>query len=278
MQLEQALEQLGLSEKEAKVYLSALELGSANIQMLTDKADIKRSTVNEMIKSLQAKGLILESIKGKRRIFVAAEPERLKQSIKEKEQILSQIIPELKSLNNANLVKPKITYYEGKKGLQEIYLIALEAKNKKADWVSPIQSVFETVGENFLNEYVEKKKKIGYWIRSIHIVRRQVETYKYLNPKTFKETLRDVRFSPEEMDIPNTIGIWDNKVAIISTQKEGFGLIVESADYVKSMKVFYELLWNVSKTWEQMNSSDQNKNVGSEEDEDNKEDDYWSKK
>jgi len=150
-------------------------------------------------------------------------------------------------------VKPKIRYYEGRDGLREIYLKALKAKNKKADWVSPIQSVIDTVGEDFLEEYIETKKKMNYRIRSIHITEQQVETYKYLDPRTFEKTLRKVRFTPKGINIPNAIVIWDNKVAIMSSRKEGFGFIIESEDYVQSMKTFYELLWHISKSWGEMN-------------------------
>jgi len=272
MGLENDLKLIGLEEKEAKVYLSALELGPTNIQNLTEKSNIKRSTVYEMLKSLEEKGLISETSKGKRRLFVAAEPETLKKSIKEKEQLLNQILPELRSITNVGFVKPKITYYEGREGLRKVYMTALEARGKKADWVSPMQSVIDNVGEDWMNEYIETKKRMGYWIRSIHISSRQYPTYKYIDPKTFEETLRKVRFSPQGLDIPSPIGIWDDKVAILSTKKEGYGFIIESKDYVQTMKVFYELLWSASKTWEQMNFEKNN----SEEKEDEKEDDYWS--
>jgi sugar-specific transcriptional regulator TrmB len=219
---------------------------------LAQKSGIKRSTVYEMLKNLEPIGLITESIKGKRKIYIAAEPEKLKRSIKEKEHLLNQILPELRSLDNTGTAKPKITYYEGRDGLRQIYNLALETTTKKVDWVSPIRSIMETVGEKFLEEHIEKRAKEKYWVRSIQITEQQVDTYKYLDPTTFDKTYRKVRFSPPGMDIPNTFGIWDNKVAIISTRKEGFGLIIESEDLVRTMRVFYELLWSASKTWQEL--------------------------
>jgi HTH-type transcriptional regulator, sugar sensing transcriptional regulator len=252
MRLENELIQIGLSEKEAKVYLAALELGPTNIQNVTKKSGIKRSTVYEMIKNLQLTGLISETVKGKRLEYIASEPEKLKKNIAEKETLLKEILPELKSLNNTGFVKPKITYYEGRDGLRQIYNLALETKTKKVAWVSPIRSIYETVGEKFLEEHIEKRAKDKYWIRSIQITDQQVDTYKYLNPATFDATFRRVKFSPPGMDIQNTIGIWDDKVAVISSRKEGFGFIIESEDYKNTMLSFYELLWGISKTYEQL--------------------------
>ncbi len=284
MSLEQDLQSIGLEEKEAKIYLAALELGPTNIQDLAEKAGIKRSTVYEILKKLEPMGLITESIKGKRKIYIASEPEKLKKNIKEKEQLLSHILPELRSLNNIGNIKPKITYYEGRDGLRQIYNLALETATKKVDWVSPIRPVMDTVGEKFLEEYIEKRAKEKYWIRSIQITEQQVDTYKYLNPTTFDKTYRRVKFSPPGLDISNTMAIWDNKVAVISTRKEGFGFIIESIDYTRSMKVFYNLLWSISKSWGDMNfgyksnyeyKESEKKNIDIENWQKEEDDHYW---
>ena len=66
-----------------------------------------------------------------------------------------------------------------------------------------------------------------------------------------------MRYSPDTIKIPSTIGIWDNKVAVISSKKEGFGFVIESQDYADSMHELYELLWAVSKTWNQLHAEDE---------------------
>lgn len=256
--LKNELENIGLTDKEARVYLACLELGPTNIQNIVNKGSLKRSTVYEILESLKAKGLMQITTKGKRKQYLAAEPENLLRTIKEKEQTLKEIMPMLKSLNNVGFTKPKITYYEGIEGVREIYLEALKSSTHDADWISPMANVLETSGEDWMAKYVELKKKSNYWIRSIHISSNIKEDYKYQDPKTFKETLRNVRYSPDKIKIPSTIGIWDNKVAVISSKKEGFGFIIESQDYADSMHELYELFWAVSKTWEQLYEEDEN--------------------
>lgn len=260
MLLENELKHIGLNEKEAKVYLAALELGPTNIQNLTKKSGIKRSTVYEMIKSLKNSGLMAETIKGKRKFIVAAEPENLKKGLKEKEKLLSEIMPELKSISNVGFVKPKITFYEGKDGIREIYRDTLKSKNKMTLWFSPIKSMLETIGEDFLNHYVEKRTEKGIWVKSVYITQERVTDYKYLQPETFEKTLRKIRFTPPDITIKNTICIYDNKVAIMSSRKELFGFVIESDDYANMMKVFHDLLWNISKPYENM-GFETNKNV-----------------
>lgn len=277
MSLENNLKSIGLEEKEAKVYLAALELGATNIHDLAEKSGIKRSTVYEMLKKLEPMGLITESIKGKRKLYVASDPEKLKRSIKEKEQLLNQILPELKILNNTGATKPKITYYEGQEGLRQIHNLSLETVKKEASWISPIRSIAESVGKDFLEGIIERRAKDKYWIRSILVTDQHFDSYKYYDPTTFEKTYRKIRFAPRGLNISNAIGIWDNKVAVLSSRKEGFGFIIESEEYTNTIKILYDLLWNISKPYGDMNFD--NKNIVDEKIEKEKYDDldYWAK-
>ena len=245
MSLEHDLQQIGLDEKEAKVYLAALELGPATIQNLTKKSGINRSTVYEMIKNLKRQGLVSETIHGKKRLVLASEPENIKKSIKARERVLNDILPDLKSLSNLSSFKPKIVFYESKEGLQEIYNDTLNIKEKEIWAISPSRSIIETVGEDFLNKYIVERARKEIHTKLIHITS-NTEKYKYLEPDSYESTVREVRFTPKEIDLDNVIVIYENKVAALSTRKEGFGFVVESKDYAKTMKVFYNLLWEIS--------------------------------
>lgn len=256
--LKNDLQNIGLGDKEARIYLACLELGPTNIQNIAEKADIKRSTVYEILESLKEKGLMHVTTKGKRKLYLASEPENLLRTIKEKEKTLKEILPQLKSINNVGFTKPKITFYEGKEGIREIYMEALKSSTNSADWISPMANLLEASGEEWMAKYVELKAKMNYWIRSIHISDNINETYKYQDPTTFEKTFRKVRFSPKETSIPSTIGIYDNKVAVLSSKKEGFGFIIESEEYAKSMHELYSLLWDKSKTWDELHSQEKN--------------------
>ena len=53
----QDLQQIGLTEKEAKVYLAALELGEKAVQVIAQKAGVNRATTYFILESLIEKGL-----------------------------------------------------------------------------------------------------------------------------------------------------------------------------------------------------------------------------
>jgi len=57
MQLQKALEQFGLNKKQAKVYLAVLELGSATVNIISNKSGIARSSCYDILNSLIKKGI-----------------------------------------------------------------------------------------------------------------------------------------------------------------------------------------------------------------------------
>ncbi|MCX6712822.1 MAG: helix-turn-helix domain-containing protein, partial [Candidatus Vogelbacteria bacterium] len=77
MPLEQYLQAIGLSDKEAKVYLANLQLGPSPIQDISRQSGLKRSTVYEIVKTLKDKGLIQTTQHDKKKLFIAEEPANL---------------------------------------------------------------------------------------------------------------------------------------------------------------------------------------------------------
>ena len=87
------LQELGLSEIEAKLYQGLLEKGPSTAMELATHVGLKRITVHFNIESLIQKGLVTESREGARRQIVAEPPERLK-------YLLDQRFESIKSLRD----------------------------------------------------------------------------------------------------------------------------------------------------------------------------------
>ena len=83
---EQALSEFGLSEKEQKVYLSILELGSATANQIAQKSDLNRSTTYDVLKALIERGICSTVIKKKSTFFETVSPRHLIAMLEEKKQ------------------------------------------------------------------------------------------------------------------------------------------------------------------------------------------------
>lgn len=121
---EKFLEELGLSDKESKVYLALLEVENDSVIDLSKKTDINRTTIYPVLESLSKKGLISEIKVDKKVRYAAESPERLetyverrKIQLEEQERKLKDIIPQLKSVQRDKGEKPIIKFYDGKEGI-----------------------------------------------------------------------------------------------------------------------------------------------------------------
>jgi len=70
------IERLGLTEKEAKMYLTSLRVGPASMQLLASKAKIDRGTAYHVAKTLGQKGLFEQISGGKRPHFGVTTPQQ----------------------------------------------------------------------------------------------------------------------------------------------------------------------------------------------------------
>ncbi len=125
--VKKALSRLGLSEKEAAIYLAALNVGPSTAQQLAKTAGVNRATAYLAIEGLAKKGLMSTTMKDEKKLYAAETPERLrafleeeKRSLQEKEQDLHETLPMLFALFSMADRKPQVRYLEGPEGLKTV--------------------------------------------------------------------------------------------------------------------------------------------------------------
>lgn len=238
MQLNETLAQFGLINKEDDVYLACLELGAAGVNEIAIKANIKRTTVYDVLSNLMKKGLVGQTQKGKKRLFYAEAPEKLNKLLAEKQEKLMEVMPILKSLYNTAGAKPKIRYYESKEGLKEVYRDTLNYGGELLAFVT--ENITKYLGDDFAEEYIHKRKKARITVRAIAPDTEEMIEYK----KGDKEFIKQTRLVPKEK-FPFTIemNIYGNKIAFMSF-KESMGIIIESNEIANNMRLLFELAWS----------------------------------
>lgn len=114
------LEDLGLSEKEAKVYLATLTIGASSVQQISESAGIKRVTAYVILESLMGMGLVDQTNQGRKTLFVAKPPASLKRllskkaaELKEQEANFEAVLPQLVGLSELPKEMPSVQVYHG---------------------------------------------------------------------------------------------------------------------------------------------------------------------
>ncbi|MBU6388338.1 hypothetical protein KGQ72_00430 [Patescibacteria group bacterium] len=242
MHIRSAIEQLGYSPHEVKVYLATLELGGSTATDIAEKTRIPRTTVNLIIDSLHQKGLLNAYVQRRRKIWAAENPNKLLIRLKEREAALKVILPELQSLQRDTGAKLTVRTYTGAEEIKQIMNDILETKHRLSaihpwdDWVA-------LLGKSYMDDFIESRVRKN--IRARLLVPRTKTTFA-LKERDAKE-LRITQFLPNSVAINNSNFIYGNKVAIISLKtNQPVGILIENKDFNHTMKVLFESLWRQS--------------------------------
>lgn len=240
MSIKTILNQIGLKEKKAELYLACLKMGKATAYSLAEKSNVKRPTAYDIIAQLMKEGLLYKTIKNNVAYYSPADPEIFINKEKEREEKINILVPKLQEIFISKKIRPSIRYFEGEEGIKEMNEDSLRSL-KKGD------EILAYVGENILEHmpehakrYVKRRVERGIRLRGIYTDNELVQ--KYL--KNNDSELRQVKIVDKKIfPITNETNIYKNKIAISSFNKELFGIIIESEEIYLSQKAIFELAW-----------------------------------
>ncbi|MBI4919394.1 hypothetical protein HY837_05655 [archaeon] len=239
MAFEEELKDYGLSEKETKVYLTLLRIGSVTVNKIAEKADLIRTTTYDLLKGLREKGFVSSMVKNKILYFEAANPQKLIQFLEEKKRKVENILPQLKALKAELPQKPYVEVYEGKEGIKTVYQDILQEK-KNLIAISNTHFIFRVL-PFYAPHFIKQRLKSKIFIKLLN--EKTKESIELMKKKD-REELRETRFIQELRNIPITEYIYGNNVAILGTnQEEPLGIIIRHKDFAKEQQILFNLLW-----------------------------------
>jgi sugar-specific transcriptional regulator TrmB len=238
--MEKELKAFGLTDKEIKVYLACLKLGTALVQDIAKEAGTYRTYTYEVLKSLKEKGLVSYVIKSGKQYFEVARPNKLLNILKEKQQKIQKVMPRLQELYQYAVKKPKIEIYEGKEGIKTV-VDDLIRTGKEILVYGSTKKQLKALHFYFPN-YIKRRIKERIKIK---VLTEQSKTTEKIKKKDKKE-LRETRFLPKGMEFPTVTNIYGNKVAILSLEKEFLGIIIESESIAKTQRMVFDMMWKYS--------------------------------
>ena len=237
MNINETLSQFNLDEKESAIYLAALETGITTAREIAKRAGIQRTYFYDLSEKLLKMGLLQQISKGKKRYFRAAEPEKLLEMQEERLKELQNALPELKALQNTKGQKPKVYFFEGRAGINQVNEDTLRYKGEYLAFTTP--RFISADEEKLSREYIAKRKALGIKVRVIGEVSPEVAKIKSRD----KEELRETKMLPKDLFSSEVeIGMYGNKV-FFANYKDQFGLIIEDSEISKTLKNIFEIIW-----------------------------------
>jgi len=236
MELAKSLQYLGLNEKQAKVYLALLQMGSGSVPGISIKAGTKRPTTYLLLEELRMKGLATLLPKKKKAVYTAESPQRLSEEQREREEVIQESLPELLAIYNSQKEKPKVTYYQGEDNIIKLYEEVF--REKEILFYGSIESISSEVYKR-VEKYLEIINKEKLNVREILQTDEKSIEFK----KNNSSENHQIKIAPENYKFPTDNMIFGNKVAIITYKDTPMAVVIESNNVVATYKSLFEIAW-----------------------------------
>lgn len=237
------LKNLGLSEKEAAVYLALLQLGSATPYQIAKKSGLKRPTAYIIAESLVEKGLIVHIPGEEKKRYIAKQPDDFFEEQEERLAAAKKILPELRSYQKNTAEKPSILYFEGLDGMRQAYQYGQKELDQKeiVGFFASNADASSGVTDFFLH-WNDNRQKHGTTVRGLTVDSPDLTPYgRFVGREKGRMALK---FLPPEMyNAHVSIESCAERFVRIFLFESVETLIIESPKLASAVKDIFELLW-----------------------------------
>lgn len=233
--IQKTLERLGLSGNEIKVYLELNSQGSMKAGRIAKLTHLDRSSVYNSIKLLLEKGLVSFVMIGQVKYFQAVGPKRLLDYVKEQEEDLKEILPQLQEQHKAKKVEGQVRLFKGYKGVKAVFLDI--ARTGKDNFVFGSEGQFSEKMEDFVYKFDVLKKEAK--IKTKMIIRK--------GRKEHDSKTSEYKYLPNIDESPAVTNIYGDKIAIIIWSDEPEAILIENKETAKAYKSYFDVMWKAAK-------------------------------
>ncbi len=229
-----ALEEFGLSSKEARVYLSLLESGESTGGEVAQECGFHRRTAYDVLDSLLKKGLVSYSMKKYVRVYHAADPKTLLMRLEQRKDLLAAVMPSLEGMAQSK-EQPVVNVYSGKEGLRTVLNDHLSTRKPLLIYGGAMQIV--SLLPSFHKKYVSERKRLKIQIRGIMVDTPEVRQILADTP------LFDYKFLPPGVSAPVIWWVYGDNVVFIYWREEPFAVQLQSAPFAESFRKYFNHAW-----------------------------------
>lgn len=241
---EELLREVGLTSNEAKVYEALLQTGEASVQIISLKSKIHRRNVYDSLNKLIGRGLVSELFIKNEKNFKAIDPRRLLELLKEKEEKLQKVIPEMQSKFENKEEKEEAYFYRGVEGFKNYLQDILKTKETvyfigaKAFWL-------DERFKHLLQNFQIKRKQLG--IKFTHLFDFEIKDKK---PEILSFVEKPYKFLPKKYSSSTAIDIFGPYVVTFvgampgKLEEEPLMFVMKSRKLADGYRKFFQFMWD----------------------------------
>lgn len=247
------LEQLGLSQREASLYLALADLGKATAQLLNKRTKIPRASIYLTMEALSAKGLVSLETKARTTYFVANPPSSINIMLKREQDLLRKRISRAERLSTEleplfsrrNFSVPRLKFFEGAASVEgmlyqfeDVWYNSMKKTDSTWWGFDDVSLSREYRGwfEHMWNKFAEDRK------REIKV--RVFSNYPASEHLESRFPLTKLRQLPNQYDFSSTMWLMGHHLVIFSTREKPFyGYQIHDPVLAENLRTVFNLLW-----------------------------------
>ncbi len=206
----ETLQELGLSQNEAKIYEALLGSGETSVPEISAKTQVHKRNIYDTVPRLLNKGLIYQIVGSKEAKYAAVSPDKLSDLIWEKESKLNGILPSLTKQFTKTATGEAVYIYKGKEGFKN-YLRDILKVGKDVYFIGAKGGWFDRDLKTFIAEFLNSAKKKH--IRYYHIFDHNIKTKA---PELLPLLGKPYKFLPPQYSTTGAIDIFGDRIVTFS--------------------------------------------------------------
>lgn len=232
------LQNLGLSTKEAAVYLALLETGPSPASTIARKTQIKRTSMYDLLNSLEEQNLIVSFRQGNYTYYGVDDVQRLQIREKEKLRAAEVLVRDLKE-KQKNISGIHVSYYRGKEGYLGMYKDILKRMPKELlTWID-LDAFHNSVDAVLENEWTQDRIRKRIFIRLLMLDSPYARDFKAQDGDLFRET----RLLPKDFPFKTTCILYENCINYFDPTDQMTGIRIQNPALYQMEKAIFEINW-----------------------------------
>lgn len=236
------LEEVGLSRREAKLYLALVDLGRSSVGPLVERTDIPSSKIYEVLGRLEEKGFVNHIFTKKRKEFKPSDPEIILDKLDRRKKKFEKYLSELKERQRAARETQFAEFYEGKEAIFSL----IRGLVKKADKGTLYRSFafdYEIEQEDFaafLSGLALLRKEKG--LKSKTLFRRDLK--KIVNREFPQSAIKAMNIRYTDETFPEGVFIIGNNLLLIEWEDEPTAVRIYNDFFAKNFSDVFDEMYN----------------------------------
>lgn len=241
------LMQVGLSEKEARVYLAALQRSPIGVQELAQAAGVHRATTYLVIDSLKERGLLSTFDRDKKTLLVAESPrsmlalaEEEARHAAERRASVMEFLPKLEAVMRGHADRPTVRLYEGEEGLRSCREYLAGVVSERYDTFARLDASLQRVANTDVQKRLDiaRNKK---QFRVLYVAEPDAPLPSLDVPRSARIDVR--RTLPLPFEFGGELGILDTMSYCVSLSAQPVACVIESSSLSLLFRAQFELAW-----------------------------------